>query len=166
LHQNRSVLSNLHKKWNHSITAPYAFAAYYDHPVTYLILRVLPVYVPALIFRPHILTHLILLALTTLEETLVSSGYSTLPGIMIGGVARRQDRHMQSRGKGNFAPWGFMDWVHGTSVGADVMEDVMDEVEENQVKERGNRMLESATARGRERVKAVMGKGKGSRRQS
>ncbi|KFY39973.1 hypothetical protein V494_03730, partial [Pseudogymnoascus sp. VKM F-4513 (FW-928)] len=130
------TLSTLHKTWNHSITAPYSFAAYYDHPLPYVLHHFLPVYLPTLLLRPHIITHIFILSLTTLEETLACSGYSTLPGIMLGGIARRQDRHMQSRGKGNFAPWGFMDWVHGTSVGGDFVEDVKDEAEKHQVKER------------------------------
>ncbi|KFY02824.1 hypothetical protein O988_01880 [Pseudogymnoascus sp. VKM F-3808] len=159
-----NMLSNLHKKWNHSITAPYSFAAYYDHPLPYLVLKFLPIYLPALIFRPHILTHLLLLAITTLEETLVASGYSTLPGIMLGGIARRQDKHMQSRGKGNFAPWGFMDWLHGTSVGGDVMEDVRDEAEKHQVKEKAGDALDDAAASGKEGwkegVKALRGRKK------
>ncbi|OBT72426.1 hypothetical protein VF21_08201 [Pseudogymnoascus sp. 05NY08] len=148
-----NTFSTLHKNWNHSITAPYSFTAYYDHPLPYLLLHFLPLYLPTLLFRPHILTHLLLLSLTTLEETLVASGYATLPGIMLGGIARRQDRHMQSRGRGNFAPWGFMDWLHGTSVGGDVMEDVRDEAEKHQVKERAGGMLDDAAEQGREGVR-------------
>ncbi|OBT69410.1 hypothetical protein VE03_01088 [Pseudogymnoascus sp. 23342-1-I1] len=141
-----NIFSTLHKEWNHSITAPYSFAAYYDHPLPYLILHFLPTYLPTLLFRPHILTHLILLALTTFEETLVASGYATLPGIMLGGIARRQDRHMQSRGEGNFAPWGVMDWVHGTSAGGDIIEDVMDEAADQGAKGlRGRKKRQSTT---------------------
>lgn len=43
---------------------------------------------------------------------------------MVNGMARRRDAHIKSGGKGNFAPWGVMDWICGTSVGGDVMEDV------------------------------------------
>jgi hypothetical protein len=60
---------------------------------------------------------------------------------------------MQSRGRGNFAPWGFMDWLLGTSVGGDVMEDVRDEAEKHQVKERAGGMLDDAAEQGREGVR-------------
>ncbi|KFY22964.1 hypothetical protein V491_02678 [Pseudogymnoascus sp. VKM F-3775] len=156
-----NTLSTLHKKWNHSITAPYSFTAYYDHPLPYLLLHFIPTYLPTLLFRPHILTHLLLFALTTIEETLVASGYSTLPGIMLGGIARRQDRHMQSRGRGNFAPWGFMDWLHGTSVGGDFVDDVRDEAKKHRVTERAGGVLDDAAEQGIEGVRALRGRKKG-----
>ena len=105
----------------------------------------------------HLLTYLLLLSLTTLEETLALSGYSTIPGIMLGGIARRQDLHSETGGKGNFAPLGVLDWVHGTSIGADLMDDVTDEAEKHNVKERG----ESAWAGAKKGVKA---RRKGSRK--
>lgn len=71
---------------------------------------------------------------------------------------------MQSRGKGNFAPWGFMDWLHGTTVGGDVMEDVRDEAEKHQVKEKAGDTLDDAAASGKEGwkegVKALRGRKK------
>lgn len=44
-----------------------------------------------------------------------------MPGIMLGGITRRQELHSRGGGKGNFAPWGLLDWIHGTSIGADVV---------------------------------------------
>jgi hypothetical protein len=89
----------------------------------------------------HLLTYLLLLALVSLEETLTLSGYSNIPGVMLGGLARRQDLHSESRGRGNFAPWGLIDWIHGTSIGGDVMKD---ETEKHQVTERSSKAGKNA----------------------
>jgi Fatty acid hydroxylase len=92
LHENSNILSRLHNSWFHSLTAPYSFVAHYDHPASYIFFRFLPTYLPSIIFRVHLLTYLLLLAIITFEETLTLSGYSSVPGIMLGGIARRQDR--------------------------------------------------------------------------
>lgn len=92
------------------------------------------------------------------------SGYVTVPGIMLGGIARRQDMHSEGHGQGNFAPWGFLDWVHGTSIGADVMDDMKDEAEKHQLKERGGSAWEGAKKSGREGVKAWNGRRKSPRK--
>ena len=44
--------------------------------------------------------------------------------IMLPGMARRLDTHFIVKGQGNFAPWGVADWVLGTSVGDDVVDDM------------------------------------------
>jgi hypothetical protein len=139
-----NFISKLHNNYFHSITAPYAFCTQYDHPLPYLLFRFLPVYLPSFLFRTHLLTHLLLFSLITLEETLTLSGYTIIPGIMLGGIARRQDLHSESRGKGNFAPWGLMDWLHGTNIGPDVIDDIRDEAEKHQVKKRGGRAWDNA----------------------
>lgn len=36
--------------------------------------------------------------------------------LFIGGIARRADLHMLSKGCGNFGPWGILDWLLGTAV--------------------------------------------------
>jgi hypothetical protein len=82
---------------------------------------------------------------------------------MLGGIARRQDLHSESKGQGNFAPWGLMDWIHGTSIGADVMDDVSDEAEKHHVKERSGKALENAKESGKEGVKAWNGRKKNKR---
>lgn len=73
---------------------------------------------------------------------------------MLGGVARRQDIHSQSRGKGNFGPLGIMDWIHGTSIGGDFAGDVSDEAEKHNVKERGNDALEDVKEGGKEGLRS------------
>ncbi len=102
----------------------------------------------------HLLTYLLLLALVSLEESLTLSGYSNIPGIMLGGFARRQDLHSESRGRGNFAPWGLMDWIHGTSVGGDVVEDIKDEAEKHRVSERSGKAWNNAKEGGKAGVRA------------
>ncbi|RDL41920.1 uncharacterized protein BP5553_01899 [Venustampulla echinocandica] len=149
-----NYLSRRHQSYFHTITAPYSFAAHYDHPASYILFRFIPTYLPSVIFRSHLLTYLLTLSITTLEETVSSSGYSTIPGIMLGGVARRQDIHSKCRGKGNFGPLGILDWIHGTSIGGDVAEDVIDEAEKHNVKERGNDALENVKEGGKEGLRS------------
>lgn len=79
---------------------------------------------------------------------------------MLGGFARRQDMHSRGRGKGNFAPWGFMDWVHGTSIGGDVVDDIKDEADKHHVKERSGRAWSDAKEGGKEGVRAWSGRRK------
>ncbi|KAM3073252.1 hypothetical protein ACMFMG_008961 [Clarireedia jacksonii] len=136
-----NILSRRHKAYFHSLKSPYSFCAHYDHPTSYILFRFLPVYLPSVILRAHLLTHLVVLSIVTLEETLSVSGYSTIPGIILGGIARRQDMHSASLGAGNFAPWGLLDWIHGTSIGRGVEEDIADEAEKHQIKQRGNKAI-------------------------
>ena len=159
-----NILSKAHNSYFHSITAPYSFAAHYDNPASYLLFRFVPVYLPSIIFRTHLLTYLLLLSIITLEETLTMSGYTTIPGIILGGFARRQDLHSEGRGKGNFAPWGLLDWVHGTSIGPDVVEDMTDEAEKHQLKERGGKALENAKESGRQGLRSWNGRRKSSKK--
>jgi len=159
-----NFVSKLHNSYFHSITSPYSFATHYDHPASYILFRFLPTYLPAVLFRTHLLTYLLLLAVISLEETLTLSGYSTVPGIMLGGIARRQDLHSQGRGKGNFAPWGLLDWVHGTSAGPDLIDDARDEAEKHNVKERGNKAWSDAKETGKEGIRTWNGRRKSSRK--
>lgn len=136
------MVARLHQSWHHSITAPYSFVAAYDHPLPYLLFRFVPLYLPAVVFRFHLTTYLILIALTSLEELFTYSGYSILPStIMLKGMARRVDAHMMSQGKGNYGPLGVLDWVNGTTLaGKDVVDDLGDEMEKHRVEEKANGM--------------------------
>lgn len=158
--QSANLISNLHNKYFHSITSPYAFAAHYDHPLSYIFFRFLPTYLPSIIFRLHMLTYLLLLSIITLEETLTLSGYSTIPGIMLGGIARRQNLHSEGKGRGNFAPWGILDWIHGTSIGPDVMDDARDEADKHHVAERSGRAWSGAKESGKGGLNALRKKSK------
>jgi hypothetical protein len=157
-------IASLHNTYFHSHSSPYAFSTHFNHPVPWLFHRFLPTYLPSIAFRTHLLTHFIFLSLVTLEETLTLSGYTSIPGILLGGIARRQDLHMQTGGKGNFGAWGLLDWVHGTSIGKDVVDDVRDEAEKHRVKERSGRALSNATEKGAEGLKAWSGRRKSSRK--
>ncbi|KAL2193362.1 hypothetical protein P885DRAFT_63992 [Corynascus similis CBS 632.67] len=137
----RSIAA-LHNTYAHARPAPpYSLLLRGDHPFPYLLHRLTPLYLPALALHLdglHLLTYLLFVALVTLEETLALSGYAVLPGIVVGGMARRTAAHYAT-GKGNFGSWGVLDWAHGTSVGGDVMGDLRDEAEKHQVRERGER---------------------------
>jgi hypothetical protein len=127
-------LSRLHRDWYHDIQAPFPLSASYDHPAAYLVRSFLPTYLPALILRFHLLTYIFYLTLTSIEETFAYSGYSSLPtNFILGGMARRTDNHVLCGGEGNFGPWGLCDWVMGTSVGADLIDDVVNEAESHDI---------------------------------
>ncbi|KAL8954692.1 MAG: hypothetical protein Q9183_006978, partial [Haloplaca sp. 2 TL-2023] len=137
LHHPDSPLTEYHMQWQHSIIAPFAFVANYDHPLAYLVHIFLPTYIPALLFRFHLLTYHMYLAIISLEEAFGYSGYNVLPsGLILGGIARRQERHLMGEGKGNFSCLGIVDFVAGTTLGEDVVEDVREEAENNHVRER------------------------------
>jgi hypothetical protein len=91
------------------------------------------------------LTYLLLVALSSLEETFVYSGYNVLPStIMIRGMARRTDAHMLSEGDGNYGSIGVLDWCHGTALGKDVMEDLKAEMEKHDVEQKAGRAIDGA----------------------
>jgi hypothetical protein len=124
LHNRRFPLSKQHIAWQHSVPAPFSLVASYDQPLCYLVHHWIPLYVPAMLLHVHILPFLFALSLTCLEELTTYSGYSILPsGIILPGMARRTDTHFLCNGEGNFASYGVLDWVSGTSVGADVVDD-------------------------------------------
>jgi hypothetical protein len=85
-------------------------------------------YGPAVFFRMHLLPFLALLTIVSGEELLIYSGYSVLPSmILVKGMARRVDNHFLSKGKGNYGSVGVVDWISGTSVGGNVVEDLQKE---------------------------------------
>ncbi|KAH8728784.1 hypothetical protein GQ44DRAFT_824061 [Phaeosphaeriaceae sp. PMI808] len=138
--------ASLHQSWHHSITIPFSFVANYDHPVCHLVHRFLPLYLPAIALRMHILTYLFLIVLFSLEETFVYSGYNILPStVMLRGMAHRTDAHMMSEGEGNFGSLGVLDWVHDTTLGKDVIDDLKAEMEKHQVDEKAGNAIDGAS---------------------
>ncbi|KZM23911.1 uncharacterized protein EKO05_0009257 [Ascochyta rabiei] len=136
-------LADWHTNWHHSVQVPYSFVADYDHPVCHILHRWLPLYLPAITLRMHILTYLLLVAFFSLEETFVYSGYNILPStIMIRGMARRTDAHMLSEGDGNYGSIGVLDWCHGTTLGKDVIEDLKAEMEKHDVEGKSGRAID------------------------
>ena len=105
----------------------------------------------------HLLTYLLFMSLVSLEESLTFSGYSTSPSILLGGMTRRQDAHLASHGRGNFAPWGIMDWLHSTGVsgGGDIGDDVRDELDEHDVGRRAGEAWQGTKAASKDSLAAV-----------
>ncbi|KAH7068854.1 hypothetical protein BKA63DRAFT_569725 [Paraphoma chrysanthemicola] len=157
-------LADLHQSWHHSVRVPYSFVANYDHPICHILHRFLPLYLPAIALRMHILTYLALIVFFSLEETFVYSGYNILPStIMLRGMAKRTDLHMMSEGEGNYGPLGVLDWVHDTTLGKDVMEDLKAEMEKHHVEEKASNAIDGvgdAASGLAGKLKAKVGKGR------
>lgn len=51
---------------------------------------------------------------------------------------------MMSQGQGNFGGIGIMDWAHGTTLGAGVIDDLKAEMEKHDVKERSAKAIDGA----------------------
>lgn len=94
----------------------------------------------------HMLTYLLFLAIISLEEAFAWSGYNVLPSkIMLAGMARRNEAHLMKSGRGNYGPFGVMDWVHGTTLGGnDVMDDVQREARKRNVRGRARDVADRA----------------------
>ena len=129
------TLTRLHTSWGHANPCS-SIQLYADHPLPLLTLHLTPILVPSLALRPHLLTYILFTALCTLQSTITSSGYRVVPGIFLGGISRRTAVHYASGGSANFSVWGVLDWMHGTSKGGDVLEDVKGEADKHNVKER------------------------------
>ncbi|KAI1504590.1 sterol desaturase family [Biscogniauxia marginata] len=144
----RGAIAKLHSRYVHARRggAPYALMLYADHPLPLMLNHLVPVYLPSLAIRPHLITYFLFTILTTIEEMFSMSGYTIVPGIMMGGIARRTATHYASGGKGNFGAWGLLDWIHGTSVGKDAVKDIRDEAEKHQVKERSHRAASDSSS--------------------
>lgn len=151
LHAFKTPLRTWHLSWQHSIRLPFSLVAAYDHPVVYLLSQWLPVFLPAFVFRFHVLTWHVLLAVTSLEDLFVYSGYAVLPSsIVLAGMARRTDSHfaMVKGGKpvGNYGQLGILDFVFGTTCNdeVDVMDDLQSEAEKHRFQERIENSVQGA----------------------
>lgn len=122
---------------------PFSLLLFADHPLSVLVLRLVPLYLPALIVRPHLLVFFLFTALVTVEETLAMSGYTAVPGILLRGITRRTAAHY-SQGPDsnvNFGAWGILDWLHATTQTTrrkedSFIKDAADEVNRQQKKKR------------------------------
>lgn len=129
------MLARWHRSWYHSLPAPFPLSAHYDHPVPYLVTKFIPTYAPAIIFRFHMLTYLLYLLFISVEETFAYSGYTVMPtNLFLGGIARRTDMHVLMGARGNFGPWGILDWIFGTAVGDSHTDDESDEADERDIR--------------------------------
>lgn len=103
----KSLYKTVHKT-HHRFTAPVGLAAQYAHPLEHILANSLPIAVPPLLLRAHVLSMWAFLAVTLLETVTVHSGYDFL-----GGAARKHDLHHEVFSV-NFGVIGLMDWIHGT----------------------------------------------------
>ncbi|KAL7801139.1 hypothetical protein V8C43DRAFT_273383 [Trichoderma afarasin] len=136
-------LSQRHKNYAHAKAgAPFSLRLLADHPAPLLFYRFIPLFLPALIIRPHILTYFFVFTICTAEETLAMSGYTIVPGIIMGGIVQRTAIHYAGKGTSNYGSWGMLDWINGTSRGRDVLQDVKNEADKHHVKERSSKKLD------------------------
>ncbi len=142
-----SPVARLHASYAHSRpSAPFSLQVLADHPLPLLLHRFLPLYLPAVLIRAHLLTYFLFAALCTLEETLSMSGYTVVPGIVMRGLGQRCAIHYASGGGANFGAYGVADWAHGTSRGRGVLEDLQAEAKKHQLQERaGDKVGEGAS---------------------
>ena len=110
--------SRLHKVHHSFPKSPnFALKAHYYHPIDYFVIQFLPLYFPAYLFRLHLLTFFLTLAIVSLESALIYSGYDIFWGLL-GGAVRRIDRHHCPDGdRKDFGIWGILDWCCGTAGG-------------------------------------------------
>jgi hypothetical protein len=151
LHSYESPLKTWHLQWQHSVQLPFSLAAVYDHPVCYLLVNWLPDFLPAYLFRFHVLTWHIFVAITSLETLFIYSGYAVLPSsIVLAGMARRTDAHFLTAASGkkpcNFGHWGILDFILGTSCKetASIFEDLQDEAQKHHLDERAHKAARAA----------------------
>lgn len=149
LHNNATKVtktaSAYHRYFFHHLRTTLPFSAHFDHPIPYLLRVWLPTYLPAALLRFHLLTFHLYLALVSLEEALVYSNYTALPsGLVLGGMARRTERHLHAGGQGNFSPYGLADLVMGSGVSTEddedgIIGDVREEAERRELPEKARR---------------------------
>jgi hypothetical protein len=152
LHSYESPLRTWHLQWQHSVQLPFSLASAYDHPVCHLLTNWLPDFLPAYLFRFHVLTWHIFVAITSLETLFINSGYAVLPSsIVLAGMARRTDAHFITAASSkeascNFGHWGILDFVFGTSCKdtASIFEDLQDEAHKQRLDERAQKAVRGA----------------------
>jgi hypothetical protein len=151
LHTYDSQLKTWHLKWQHSVQLPFSLAAAYDHPVCHLLVNWLPDFLPAYLFRFHVLTWHIFVAVTSLETLFIYSGYAVLPSsIVLAGMARRTDAHFVTaasrREPCNFGHWGILDLLMGTNCKdtASVFDDLQGEAHKHRFEKRAQKAARGA----------------------
>lgn len=103
-----SIYPKMHKT-HHAFTPPIGLAAQYSSFGDHVLLGILPIAIPPMILKSHVVTFWIFLAMQLFETATMHSGYDFWAGF-----AKRHDLHHE---KFNvyYGPTGLMDWIHGTS---------------------------------------------------
>ncbi len=153
LHTYDTVFKTWHLKWQHSVRLPFSLIAAFDHPANYLLTQWAPTFLPAYLFRFHVLTWYLFVALCSLEDLFVFSGFAVLPSsIVMVGMARRADEHFATTydGKvaGNFGRFGVLDLVCGTACRGedDAVDDLQAEAEKHNVPERAEGVMDGVAS--------------------
>ncbi|KAG6023883.1 hypothetical protein E4U19_004082 [Claviceps sp. Clav32 group G5] len=152
----KSGLARKHMAYAHATSgAPYSLQVYTDHPIAIFFHRFLPIFLPSILIRTHMLTYFFVIILTTIEETLAMSGYTFIPGVVMSGITARTAIHYAGRGSSNYGSVGVMDWAHGTSKGRDVLKDAKKEADKRNVHERSTRKVDIGSAAVKDGVKSL-----------
>jgi methylsterol monooxygenase len=98
-------------KIHHEFTAPVAFSSQYAHPVEYLTSDSLPVMLPPMLLRVHVVSTWAFTAGVLISSAVIHSGYDFFYK-----AARMHDRHHEGANAyfGAFGALGLLDWLHGT----------------------------------------------------
>lgn len=103
------LLYRLFHEKHHRYKAPVALAAVYSHPIDHIFQNAMPIAVPLMVVRAHLVTSFFLAVYFQWDAALAHSGFSftRLPEV------EEHDRHHRDM-KVNYGILGLMDWLHAT----------------------------------------------------